>query len=65
MVAVMSAISAVAPLLMTDSNSSPICPAFDTPICAGSATTARRPAQRTGQRPSNTAAPHACPASHQ
>jgi hypothetical protein len=48
MVAVMSAISAVAPRLITDSSSSRICPALETLTCSGIATTACRPDHRTG-----------------
>ena len=47
-VALMSAISVVAPRLMTDSSASRTCPALDAPMCSGSATTAWTPSQCTG-----------------
>ena len=47
-VAVMSAISAVAPRLMMASSCSRISPELDTSICSGSVTTARRPCHLTG-----------------
>ena len=45
--AVISAISAAAPRLMTGSNSPPTCPVSGTSICPGNVTIACRPAHRT------------------